>query len=104
MTNFDRYTEHNVTIHRIPTNTTPITSYGSQSCKAAHEIIVLKHIGERVPTSYRQEPIVPRGTTHKPSWSLSGGGGVDGDGSRGTSPLRQGARTETSVPWISVSD
>src|SRR3954453_23534824 len=28
------------------------------------------------------------------------GGGVDGDGSGGNSPLRQGARTETSVPQI----
>ena len=26
------------------------------------------------------------------------GGGVDGDGSEGNSPSRQGARTETSVP------
>ena len=32
------------------------------------------------------------------------GGGVDGDGSGGNSPSRQGARTETSVPRIRVSD
>ena len=32
------------------------------------------------------------------------GGGVDGDGSGGNSPSRQGARTETSVPrnWSSM--
>jgi hypothetical protein len=30
-----------------------------------------------------------------------GGDGVDGDGSEGTSPSRQGARTETYVPRIS---
>ena len=29
-----------------------------------------------------------------------GGGGVDGDGSRGNSPSRQGAETETSVPEL----
>ena len=29
------------------------------------------------------------------------GGGVDGDGSRGTSPSRQGAGTETYIPRIS---
>ena len=33
-----------------------------------------------------------------------GGGGVDGDGSGGNSPSRQGAETETSVPRIRVSD
>ena len=33
-----------------------------------------------------------------------GGGGVDGDGSGGKSPSRQGAETETSVPRIRVSD
>ena len=33
-----------------------------------------------------------------------GGGGVDGDGSGGNSPSRQGAETETSVPRIKVSD
>ena len=53
---------------------------------------------ERVPTSYSQEPVVHGGTTHKPSWSRSGGGGVDGDGSGGQSPSRQGARTGTSDP------
>ena len=31
-----------------------------------------------------------------------GGGGVDGDGSGGNSPSRQGAETETSVPRIRV--
>ena len=31
-----------------------------------------------------------------------GGGGVDGDGSGGTSPSRQGAGIETSVPRIRV--
>jgi hypothetical protein len=33
------------------------------------------------------------------------GGGVDGDGSRGNSSSRQGARTETSVPrnWSSMA-
>ena len=30
------------------------------------------------------------------------GGGVDGDGSGGNSPSRQGAETETSVPRIRV--
>ena len=39
--------DHNSTIHRIPTNTTPITSDESQSCKAAHEIIILNNMGER---------------------------------------------------------
>ena len=34
-------------------------------------------MGERVPTSYSQEPVVHGGTTHKPSWSRSGGGGAD---------------------------
>ena len=38
--------DHNSTIHRIPTNTTPITSDESQSCKAAHETIVLINMGE----------------------------------------------------------
>ena len=33
-----------------------------------------------------------------------GGGGIDGDGSGGNSPSRQGAKTETSVPHIRVSD
>ena len=57
-------------------------------------------MGERVPTSYSQEPVVPGGTTHKESWSRSGGGGVDGDGdgSGGRSPSGQGARTGTSDP------
>ena len=32
------------------------------------------------------------------------GGGVDGDGSGGNSPSRQGAETETSVPRIRVLD
>ena len=32
-----------------------------------------------------------------------GGGGVDGDGSGGNSPSRQGAKIETSVPRIKVS-
>ena len=64
----------------------------------------MKHMGERIPTSYSQEPIGPRGTTHKPSWSRSGGGGVDGDGSGGNSPLWQGAGTENSIPRIRVLD
>ena len=38
------------------------------------------------------------GTTHKPSCSRSGGGVVDGDGSGGQSPSRQGAGTGTSDP------
>ena len=33
-----------------------------------------------------------------------GGGAVDGDGSGGNSPSRQGAETETSVPRIRVLD
>ena len=33
-------------------------------------------MGERVPTSYSQEPVVPGVTTHEPSWSRSGGGGA----------------------------
>ena len=32
------------------------------------------------------------------------GGGVDGDGSGGNSPSRQGAETETSVPRTRVGD
>src|SRR4051794_40088202 len=55
-------------------------------------------MGERVPTSYSQEPVVPGGTTHKPSWSRSGGGGIDGGGFGGLSPSRQGAGTGTSDP------
>ena len=51
-----------------------------------------------MPSSYSQEPVVHGGTTHKPSWSRSGGGGVDGDGSGGQSPLRQGAGAGTSDP------
>ena len=39
--------DHNSTIHRIPTNTTLITSDESQSCKEAHETIVLINMGER---------------------------------------------------------
>ena len=53
---------------------------------------------ERVPTSYSQELVVHGGTTHKPSWSRSGGGGVDGDGSGGQSPSRQGVGTGPSDP------
>ena len=89
---------HSINIHRIPANTTQITSYGSQSCKASHEIIVLKYMGERVPTSYNQEPVVHGETTHKSSWSRSGGGGVDGDGSGGQSPSQQGVEIGTSNP------
>ena len=58
----------------------------------------MEYKGERVPSSYSQEPVVHGGTTHKPSWSRSGGGGVDGDGSGGQSPLRQGAGAGTSDP------
>ena len=36
--------------------------------------------------------------------SNDGGSGIDGDGSEGNSPSRQGAETETSVPRIRVSD
>ena len=38
--------DHNSTIHQIPTNTTPITSDESQSCKVARETIVLNNMGE----------------------------------------------------------
>ena len=66
-------------------------------------------MGERdKPHSYRHEPSAPR-----ENYSLlimggsnddDGGGGVDGDGSGGNSPSRQGAETETSVPRIRVLD
>ena len=39
--------DHNSTIHQILTNTTPITSDESQSCKTAHETIVLNNMGGR---------------------------------------------------------
>ena len=56
-------------VHRIPTNTTrSITSDGSQSCKAAHDTVVLDIKGERVPTSYGYEPLVHGGSTHEASW------------------------------------
>ena len=55
-------------------------------------------MGERVPTSYSQEPVVPGGTTHEPSRSRSGGDESMEMASEGQSPFRQGARTGSSDP------
>ena len=37
-------------LNSITTSRLQSSSYGSQSCKAAHEIIVLKYMGERLTT------------------------------------------------------
>ena len=77
--------DHNSTIHRIPTIATPITSDESQSCKTTHKTIVLTNMGERVPTSYCQNPQ----SIEKLLMEHHGGGVVEGDGFRGQSPSRQ---------------
>src|SRR3954452_7644486 len=56
------------------------------------------------PHSYRYGPSAPGENysllIRRDSDGDEDGGGVEGDGSGGNSPLRQGARTETSVPRI----
>ena len=60
--------DHNSTIiHRIPTNTTPITSDESQSCKAAHETIVLNNMGEG---EYQLATAITRSPRGNYSWSI----------------------------------
>src|SRR5664279_2589644 len=87
--------DHKVTIHHIPTNTTPITSDGSQSCRAAHEIIVLKNKGERIPSRYYYGPVVQGELlTHR-----HGGSKVDEDCSGGGSTSRTSRKKPSSGVW-----
>ena len=63
----------------------------------------MNHIATGTAPSLDGELIPPHGSSSGDEDGGGDGSGVDGEAFRGTSPLRQGAGTETPVPQILAS-